>query len=122
MRVRALDSNHDWTFGKGQNDYLRDNSAVVQLIDTNLNSFLGDCFFDLNAGLDWFNILGSKNQLQTQLVINNTILNTDNVLTIVEVSYNLSDTRSMTVKYQVISLYSQNTSIQGAVTIGGFNA
>ncbi len=37
MRVRALDVNGDFTYGKGQNDYLTGNAAVGQSIKTRLS-------------------------------------------------------------------------------------
>jgi hypothetical protein len=119
MIVRALDLNHDWTFGKGKNNYLVNNSAVAQLIQTNLLSYTGDCFFDLEAGIDWLNIIGSKNVPQAQLAINNTILNTPYVQSTVELSINLNQNRSLSITYQVVTLYSQNKSIGGSVTLGG---
>lgn len=101
MIVRALDANNDWTFGKGQNDYKSGISAIAQSIQTRLSSFLGDCFFNLNAGIDWFNLLGSKNQTAIQLALSAVILNTENVTGILELSVNLDNNRNITVKYNV---------------------
>lgn len=107
MRVRALDSNGDWTYGKGQNDYLTKNRAVGQKIRTRLMSFLGDCFFDLGAGLDWFTFLGSKDQLALNLAVSSTILNTTDVTGIRQLSINLNRvTRQLTIQYQVQTTYS----------------
>ncbi len=106
MRVRALDVDHDWTFGKGRNDYLVNNKAVTQNIDTRLNSFLGDCFFDLGAGIDWFNLLGAKDQLALNLAISAVILNTQEVTGILQLSIVLSVTRRLTVQYRVQTSYS----------------
>jgi hypothetical protein len=107
MRVRALDVNHDWTFGKGQNDYLVGNRAIGQLIQTRLLEFSGNCFWNLGAGLDWFNYLGSKDEITTNLAIRSTILNTDGVTGLIQVSINLSPvTRKLTVQYKVQTIYS----------------
>lgn len=106
MRVRALDGTHDWLFGKGQNDYLTANAAIVQNIDTRLNSFLGDCFFDLGAGIDWFNLLGGKDQVTLNLSISAVILNTLNVTGILQLLVDLSATRVFTVQYKVQTTYS----------------
>lgn len=62
MIFRSLDDNHDWNFGKGLNDYLKDNPAVGANIKTRVLSWLNDCFFDQNAGVDWLNRMGLKNQ------------------------------------------------------------
>ena len=64
MITRALINNpdpkldNDWTFGKGRQSYLRHEAAIKQSIRTRLMSFLGDCFFDINAGIDWWRFLG----------------------------------------------------------------
>jgi hypothetical protein len=105
-RVRALDSDHDWQFGKGQNDYKRNNAAVIQNIDTGLNQFLGDCFFDTKAGLDWFNMLGGKNQLALNLAISAQILNTKDVTGIRQLSVDLSADRRLSVSYVVETNFS----------------
>lgn len=106
MIVRAIDANGDWLFGKGRNDYLSNNRAIVQNIATRLRSFLGDCFFALDAGLDWFNLLGSKNLIALELAVRATILNTEEVVAIVDVSIDLDETtRHITMRYSVNTVY-----------------
>lgn len=114
-KVRSIDSEHDWTFGKGNNNYRSGLDAVTQDVDTRLNCFLGDCFFNRTAGIDWFNLLGSKNQVGLQLAISATILNTDGVLRIKTFSFNL-DPRTR--------IFSANYTIQGAtgVVIGAITS
>lgn len=105
--VRQIDVNGDWTFGKGRNNYLKGNDAVAQNIETRLRSFLGNCFFDLSSGIDWFNLLGSKDQQALNLAISSTILNTPNVTGINELSSFLDPiTRNFTVRYNVNTSYS----------------
>lgn len=99
MIVRAIDSQGDWLYGKGRNDYKSGRIAVAQSIQTRLSSFLGDCFFAKNAGIDWFNLLGSKQRIALNLAISAVILNTDNVTGILELSLNLSQNRRITIKY-----------------------
>lgn len=106
MRVRALDADHDWTFGKGQNNYLSRNAAVVQNIDTRLNSFLGNCFFDNGAGIDWFSYLGgSKDTGALSLAISSIILKTTDVTGIRQLSISLVN-RQLIVRYRVQTSYS----------------
>lgn len=113
MIVRALDANGDWTFGAGKNNYLQGAAAVGQAIATRCLSFLGDCFFATDAGIDWFNLLGGKNQLNLQLALSSTILNTPNVISLTALSINLDDTtRAFSASYSVMTSFG---SIQGVV-------
>lgn len=101
MIMRALDSNNDWTFGAGLQNYLSGNAAIAQSIKTRLQSFLGNCWFATNAGMDWFNLLG-KNQNSLNIAINTMILNTEGV-TRINQTFSVLDsvTRSLSVSYDV---------------------
>ncbi len=101
MRVRATDYRNDWLFGKGQNDYVTQGLAVAQSIRTRLGEVLGDCFFNINAGLDLFNLLGSKNLVALNLAVKAIILNTENVVGIVEVLVTVNTNRHATLSYEV---------------------
>lgn len=105
MTVRAIDSNNDWTFGKGRNNYKGGILEVSQNIKTRLQSFLGDCFFQNNAGIDWFNLLGSKSILKLRLQISSVILNTANVTEVLEVSFEATENRILTIQYRVNTVY-----------------
>ncbi len=107
MIMRALDVDHDFTFGKGRNNYLRRVDAIEQDIETRLLSFLGDCFFDVVAGIDWFGRLGGKNRAILELDIAATILNTPGVTALVQLSSTLDPiTRLLSVSYVVNTIYS----------------
>lgn len=107
MIVRALNGANDWEFGKGKNDYKRDLKAVTQNIKTRLMSFLGDCFFDTSAGIDWFNLLGGKDRLALELAISSTILNTQNVTGLRQMSVSESPTRRITIQYRVQTTFGE---------------
>lgn len=107
--VRAIDSNGDWTYGAGRGNYLSYNAAIAQNINTRLNSFLGNCFFDLGAGIDWFNLLGSKDTTSLNLAIGSVILNTAQVVGILQLGTSLSSDRVFTVSYSVQTVYSTVT-------------
>ncbi len=107
MIVRSLDVNLDWSFGKGRNDYQVNNKAIVQNIATRLRSFLGDCFFSLDAGVDWFNLLGAKDQLALEKAVRTTILNTEGVVGLVSANISLEEnTRRINMSYTVNTVYS----------------
>lgn len=112
--VRAIDADNDWTFGAGANNYKTGLDALAQNLKTRLQSFLGDCFFDLQAGIDWFNLLGAKDQTKLLLDISAVILNTDNVNTLVQLSANLDSSRKLTVTYSVTTNIAPPT-----ITVGG---
>lgn len=109
MIVRAVDVNNDWQFGKGRNDYQSGINAIEQNIKTRLQSFLGDCFFAISEGIDWFNLLGSKNQIALELAVRAVILNTDQVTGLVSSSVDVDAfTRRITMTYKVNTVYTLN--------------
>lgn len=119
MKVRAIDSSNDWQFGKGLSDYKKDIQSINQNLKTRLQCFLGDCFFDTTSGIDWFNLLGSKDRLSLNLAISTTISNTEGVTSIIQLSTNLdSATRKITITYEVSTVYSKNVSGVFDFTVG----
>lgn len=117
MIVRSLDNLGDWRFGKGKNDYLARTKAIVQNISTRLKSFLGDCFFAVDEGLDWFNLLGSKNQLQLELAVRAVIMNTAGVTGIVYVKISLETiSRRIRMEYAVNTIYTNATGETPTIT------
>jgi hypothetical protein len=106
MIVRGLDTDHDWLFGKGRNDYLVNIKAVGQNINTRLSCFLNDCFFDLNAGIDWFQLCGGKDLTSLTLAVSSVILNTAYVTGIIQLNLDLNALRRVTVTYQVNTAFS----------------
>lgn len=118
MIVRGLDANNDWTFGRGKNNYLFSKAAIGQSIKTRLSSFLGDCFFDTGAGIDWFNLLGSKKEFDLTLAIRAVIFNTPGVTRLLEVSTVLDQNRNLRVEYSVTVVA---PSISSNTVIGSLN-
>lgn len=80
MSIRALDSNDDWTFGKGTGNYLVDENEINLNVRTRLRSWFGDCFFAVAEGVDYNNLLdiGTQNLLDND--IRRVILQTAGVL------------------------------------------
>lgn len=70
-------------------------------------SFLGDCFFDITAGIDWFNLLsGSKNELVLNLNVSSIILNTTGVTGILQLNISLNAQRGSSISYKAQTVYS----------------
>ena len=97
-------SNVPWKSGSKSN-YKKDSTAVAQNVRTRLQSFLGDCFFATDEGIDWFNLLGSKRILELKLNISSTILNTQDVTSLVEIYVNILNNRQITVIYSANTIY-----------------
>lgn len=117
MIVRGIDIGGDWNFGKGRNDYLSNNAAIAQSIATRLRSFLGDCFFDGTAGLDWFRLLGSKDTVALNLAVRATILNTREVTRLNELSIINNAERNLALSYEVNTAIGSRVRSASGVTI-----
>ncbi len=117
MIVRALDSDGDWTFGKGKSDYLKENAAIGQNVQTRLKSFLGDCFFDLQAGIDWWNLLGSKNIQGLILSVKTMILNTEGVTKLLELSTELDDNRLQSLSYSMSTVFTTTEPLTNEIEV-----
>ena len=113
MRVRAITSEREWTFGKGKQNYKIDNEAIAQNVKTRVLSFLGDCFFDTKAGIDWWNLLGVGRRDELLRSIQLTILGTDGVVGINSVDYYTQD-RKLVITYDIKTVYS--SSYSGSLT------
>lgn len=61
MRVRGLTAGGDWQFGNGKANYKNDLNFIKQSAVTRVKSFKYDWFLDIQANIDWWNILGQKN-------------------------------------------------------------
>lgn len=65
MAVSRLDNNGDWTFGQGRANYATLSNETAQNVVTRIKSFKDDWVLDTEANIDWFTILGNKNNEQT---------------------------------------------------------
>ena len=109
LRVRAITSEGEWTFGKGKQSYKVDEEAIAQNVKTRVMSFLGDCFFDMKAGIDWLNLLdtGRRNDLLRSIQL--TILGTEGVVAINSVDYYTQD-RKLVIIYDIKTVFSSSYS------------
>ena len=114
MAFRGEVNNSDWSFGNGRQSYLNDNAAIMREIETRLRLFYSECFFDPQAGVDWFSILGQKNMDLVVLSVKREINSCYGVTGITDIRYTLDDNRNMTIRYWVNTIYS---SASGVVTL-----
>lgn len=112
MHIRAIDSGNDWQFGKGLQSYKYKNDAIMQNIKTRLLSFLNNCFFDMDAGIDWWRLLGSKNtQEEIKIKVKEMILQSYGVLSCSDVQATFtSSSRSLILSYTIKTIYSSEAS------------
>lgn len=107
MTFRNLDASGDWTFGQGLGNYITDNAAIGLNIKTRILSWVGDCFFDQLAGIDWNNRLGSKNTRQLlEIDLRRVILQSYGVTGITAFNTVLTD-RKFSASYTINTIFSQ---------------
>lgn len=112
MRVRRLNG-HDWTFGRGRADYVKDQAAIAQNIKTRLLSFKNDWFLDIDANIDWMNLLGQRG---TEKIIENevagVILTTSGVVRINSLSLHNKE-RRVIIEADITTIFGNDT-----ITVG----
>jgi hypothetical protein len=99
ITVRKLDANWEPLYGNGQNDFISDADAVVQIIDQKLLFFRGEWVLDRSAGTPMFqSILGANRSIDAVVaIIKGVILSAPYVTGVSNIStkYN-SQTRAFT--------------------------
>lgn len=60
MKVRTLDSNWDFKFGRSKQDYAVDSLGCAYDVKQKIQCWYEDCFFDMTTGIDYKNLLGEK--------------------------------------------------------------
>jgi len=89
MRVAGLDKHGDWRFGRGKALYIKGSNAISQKVVTRLRSFKRDWFLDVDAGVDWVQLLGSRNSEDKILrEVERIIVSTEGVLQLTSISIN----------------------------------
>lgn len=115
MKVsRLIDS--DWSFGKGLANYKSDDDAINQNVITRLKSFKNDWFLDIEANIDWFNILGNKNNQEIiESEIRRVVLATEGVLTLDNLNILEIIGRNVTIEIKYTTIF--NSTIQTEIGI-----
>ena len=91
FKVRKLNHDNDWTFGRGLNDYLNGHEKVEQMICTRIKEIKGDWFANTRIGIDYYNLLGQKGTLKMlESSVYETAKATEGVLSITSVSSDLN--------------------------------
>lgn len=118
MIIRALSSDHDFQFGLGLQNYLRNQDAIAENIQTRLLCILNDCFFDKNFGIDWIRLLGTKStEQEIKLQCRAMILQSYGVVRVNSISVSVTNRRIL-LQYNIdtifTSQFSQNLEVPSA--------
>ena len=112
MIFRGITGSNDWTFGQGRNSYFTQQAAIAANIKTALMFYLHDCFFAMNTGIDWRNLLGSKQpaaQANIILQTRSTIAACEGVVRINSVNASVNSvSRRLTLSFVIDTTFSRN--------------
>ena len=116
MSVSRVTSDNDWTFGKGKANLAVDSEEIRQNVAARLRSFANDWFLDVLANIDWFNILGNKNNEKTiRSEVTRVVLETIGVATLDKFELLVSD-REATILIKFTDIFEESN--QSEVSIG----
>lgn len=122
MIFRQITADGDWTFGAGLGNYASNEQAINLNIKTSLLSWVGDCFFALQFGVDWVRLLDTGQQANLQTALKTMILSLYGVVDVTEViAFFDPMTRRLSVQYSVTTIFSQNYQSQVSVLVGTGN-
>lgn len=113
MKVRALDGNHDWCFGRGMVNYLTGSKAIAQSVKTRLLMLKNDWFLGMDDGIAWFDYF-EKNPDVTSMEgdIKTAVTSVYGVDIITDFDVLLdSETRSMKIKISYDDIYKNNSEV-----------
>lgn len=82
MKFRNLDENGDWEYGRGEASYVVDQACIALDMATRLRSWVGNCPFDPEAGIDYKNLLGIGTKDELDQAIQETIVQTEGVISV----------------------------------------
>ena len=107
MIFREIDSDGDWNFGAGKQSYATDAKAIELNIKTRILSWLEDCFFALQEGVDWKNRLDSSQQDALTDEIRTLLLQSSGVTGINSVRSTFNpETRLFLIQYDIETIFS----------------
>lgn len=107
MIERRVDFDNDWNFGHGLSDYAQAEEAVNQNVKGRVLSWVNDCFFALNDGIDWRNRLDVGQQDALRDEVNTLILQSFGVVSINNLTMFFDPrTRNLLVQYDIQTIFS----------------
>lgn len=128
MKYRKLDENGDYSFGRGNQNFLIDSpQAVAQAIKTSLALYQGEWFIDTSAGMPWLTqVVGFNTQSVYDDLIKSKVQRVPGVTSIDSYNSTLDrSSRGLTVSMIVTTEFSGKqvvveTIVQVGYGIGGY--
>jgi len=109
MRFRKLDSSGDWTFGHGMSCVAEEENAIELEIATRVREWCNDCFFAMDRGIDYQNLLEVGQQKRLIFAIKCVILTCYGVVGInKEPDILIRNGRNYFITYDVKTIYSDS--------------
>lgn len=109
----------DWTFGQGLGNYNQDEAAIDENIQTRLLSWVGDCFFALQDGVDWSSRLDVGQQTALEDEVRSVILASFGVVAVNSVIAVFDGTtRLFSLNYNIDTIFSASFQAQLKLAIG----
>ena len=115
MDIRGVTDTGDWTFGRGAQNYARLDDAIMTDIATKLKMYQGEAFWNTDAGIPWFSLLGQKRTDPLVYEIRKAVLGVNGVIRVNSVSVELDAQRRALLQYSVDTIYSSR--LQGSVLV-----
>lgn len=113
--IRDVTDDGDWVFGKGTQNYGTTDRAIMTDIATKLKLYQGEVFWDTEAGVPWFSLLGQKSTDPLVYAIRKVILGVSGVMGVKALTVTLDSERRALIQYSVDTVYT--TGVRGRVTV-----
>lgn len=113
--IRDVTDDGDWTFGKGLQNYATEERAIMVDIATKMRLYLTEAFWDTEAGIPWFALLGQKSPDPLVYEIRKALLSVEGVVAVQAATVTLDSQRRALLQYSVDTIYT--TGVQGSVLI-----
>ena len=108
MIVSRLDKNGDWSFGKSLDNYATNDEAIAQNVVTRIKSFKNNWFLDIDANIDWIDILGVKNNKeQITNEISRVVKSTYGVKNLVSIEVVSVENRNAKIRVEFETIYNK---------------
>ena len=112
MIIRATTATGDMTFGNGLQNYFTNEAAIEANIRSKLLEWVGDCWFNIPAGIDYLNLLSTGQQANLVIAIKTLVLQCYGVVSIVTFNAVFVDAiRIGTISMTLQTIYSPSAQI-----------